>query len=368
MKKTRIYMIIASFIIIIISFIGSKGEMIENMEIPLGVGNDIEKTDGLIEYRVPLLIYTIDESNKMTGGILAGNGRTIGKTREDRQLRSGKRFILGLNRVFVISEGHAQQGLRNFVDVNLNNPDVNDRAMCVVCHGKAEDVLKYKVQGYPSSPEFIWGMVKNLNQFNFFYNQYTFTDIAVRIDAEGRTLLLPYIEITDDGIKTTGLAVFKKDKMVAKTNIDDTRVINILKENNVKGIITLQENPTQYTDLYVASKRKIKCSRENDRYKFEITLNLKGRIIDNELYESISKDSQAMKKFEDDVKSYVERKSNETINKIKNEYKVDVLDLGRVAAAKYGRGKGIDWNEEISNSEIIVKAKVKVDTEGRSNY
>jgi spore germination protein len=367
-KKISIYLMAASFIIMLISFIGSKGEMIENMEIPLGVGADIEKTDSFVEYKIPLLVYTSDQSNKMTGGIFTGTGRTIGKTREERQLKSGKRFILGLNRVFIFSEGNAKHGLRNLIDANLNNPDVNDRSMCVVCKGKAEDILKYKVQGYPSSPEYIWGMVKNLNQFNFFSSQYTFTDMVVRIDAEGRNLLLPYIEITDDGIKTTGLAVFKKDKMVAKTNIKEARVINILKENNVKGIFTIQRNPAKYTDLYVDSKRKIKCSREDDRYKFEITLNLRGRVTNNELYEGLSKDPKALKAYEDDVKESVEKQCNEIINKVKNEYKVDVLDLGRVAAAKFGRGKGTDWDEEISNSEIIVKAKVKVDTEGRGNY
>lgn len=368
MKKTNFYIMVTSFIIMLISFIGSKGEMVENLEIPLGVGNDIEKTDGFVEYKVPLLVYTSDGSNKIAGGIFTGTGRSIGKTREERQLKSGKRFLIGLNRVFIFSEGNAVQGLRHIVDANLNNPDVNDKAMCVICKGKAEDILKYKVQGYSSSPEYIWGMVKNLNQFNFFSSQYTFTDMVVRIDAEGRNLLLPYIEITDDGLKTTGLAVFKKDKMVGKTDIKEARVINILKENNVKGIFTIQRDPDKYTDLYVDSKRKIKCSREDNRYKFEITLNLKGRVTNNELYEGISKDPKVLKDYEDVVKESVEKQCNEIINKVKNEYKVDVLDLGRVAAAKYGRGKGTDWDEEISNSEIIVKAKVKVDTEGRANY
>ena len=59
------------------------------------------------------------------------------------------------------------------------------------------------------------------------------------------------------------------------------------------------------------------------------------------------------------------------IEKMQSQYKIDVLDLGQVAVATYGRGTGTDWNEVVSNfdlSDIIVNVKVKVDNMGRGDY
>ncbi|MHC1684340.1 MAG: Ger(x)C family spore germination protein [Clostridiaceae bacterium] len=367
LKKSSFLMLIASLIIIGISFIGSKGELVENIELPIGVGTDIDMSSGEPEYDIPLLVSSSNDSEKSTY-IIQGKAGSLAETRERRQLKSGKKFMLGLTKLYVYSEDTAKFGLKNFVEINFNNPEANDRAINVIVNGNTKDLLEFKTKGYPSSPEFIEEMIRNLGQFNFFPMQYTTTDLIVRIEAEGRNLLLPYIELTDDEIKTTGLAIFKGPKMVGKADIEEARVINILKEDKVRGVLTLQEDSKKYINFYAKSKRKVKCYKEDDKYKFVINLNITGAVVTNELYEDLKSDTKVLKKFEEDMKEYVEKNCNDQINKIMKKYKVDVLDLGRVAAAKYGRGTGVDWNEIVSNSEIIVNAKVKVDSQGRGDY
>ncbi|OBR97105.1 spore germination protein A3 precursor [Clostridium ragsdalei P11] len=371
MKKNKFFILILIILIFVISFMGTKGELVENLQIPVGAGLDIEKTSSCTTYITPILVHSLESGNKIVSNVLIGEGSTIARTRENRQVKSSKKFLLGINRIFIFSEEFSKNGIKTFIDTILNNANTNDRAFCVVCKGKVADIFKYNVKGYASSAEYIYEMVKHLNQFNFFPSQYTLMDIIVRIDAEGRNTLLPYVEITGDensGLKTTGIAIFNKDKMISKTNMKEAKIINLLKENNVKGILTLQQNSKKYIDFYAASKRKVKCYRENGNYKFVINLNLKGEIVDNELYKNMNKDPKEIKEFEQNTEKLVVKMCNRTINQIKNKYKVDILDLGRVAAAKYGRETGTDWNEVISKSDIQVNAKVKVGTQGRGEY
>ena len=77
---------------------------------------------------------------------------------------------------------------------------------------------------------------------------------------------------------------------------------------------------------------------------------------------------EVTKKFEDDMAKQVEEMCTEFLDKMKNEYKVDCLQLGWVAAAKYGRDTGVDWDEVVSNSDIKVNVKVHVDKIGRGQY
>ena len=367
MNRSKIFIIITMLLVIIIAGIGSKAEMVENLGIVVGVGNDVEKKGSDITYSVPFLLYTFESKDKITTRVLTGKGRSIGETRETRQLISGKRLLIGLSKVFIFSQDVSEVGIKNILDVNHNNPDVNDRVLCIVCKGKAEDVLKYPVSGFQSSAEFIDGMVKNLQEYNFFPQQYTLMDLFVRAKTEGRNSLLPYVEIKDNNIETTGLAIFKKDKMVAKADMSETKIINMLKENNVKGMLTLQSG-SKYIDCYTTAKNMITCSKEDGKYKFVINLNLIGNIVSNELYDNIETDPKVMKRFEDDMTNYVKKMSNGSINNIKSKYKTDVLDLGRIAAAKYGKGTGTDWDEVICNSDIMVNVKFAVEGEGRGDF
>lgn len=342
--------------------------MVENLGIVVGVGNDVGNKPSGASYNVSFLQYLFEDQSKVTTKVLVGKAKSIGETRENRQLISGKKSEIGLAKIFVMSQDFSVLGFKNFININLNNPEINDRALCIVCKGKAEDMLKYEAKGYSSSAEFIEDMINNLQQYNFFPMQYTIMDLIVRMDVEGRNALLPYVEITDDGIKTTGLAIFKGYKMVAKADMNEARIINILKESNVKGILTLQKDSEHYINTYMCSKRKVECYKQSGKYRFIINLNLKGNIISNELYNNLDYDPQVMKKFETDMKNSTEKMCNNAINNIKCEYKTDILDLGRVAVAKYGRGSGTDWNKVICDSDIQVNVKFTVDTEGRGDY
>lgn len=367
MKKSKIFIIIAIALVIIIAGIGPRGEMVENLGIIVGSGADIEKKGSDITYNTSFSLYSFENKNIITTRMLMGNAKSMGETRENKQLKAGRTLTLGLTKVFIFSQDTALLGLRSHLDILQNNPDINDMAVCVVCKGKAVDILKYPVQGYQSSSEFINSMVKNLKEYNFFPQQYSVMDLNVRVDAEGRNALLPYIEIKDNNIETTGLAIFKKDKMVAKADMSETKIINMLKENNVKGMLTLQNGP-KYINCYTTSKNVTTCSKHDGKYKFVIDLNLKGNIVSNELYDNIETDPNVMKRFKDDMTNYMQKTCNDLINKSNCQYKTDILDLGRIASSKYGIDTGTDWNEVICNSEIEVNVKFSVKAEGRGDF
>lgn len=105
-----------------------------------------------------------------------------------------------------------------------------------------------------------------------------------------------------------------------------------------------------------------------NKYRYVIDLNIKGDIVSNELYTDFISDKKKLNAFEKEMKNHIEKMLNESINKIKCEYKVDILDLGRYAAAKYGRSTGTDWNKVFCDSEIKVNVKFSIDTEGRGDY
>jgi Ger(x)C family germination protein len=364
-SRRRVIFILILTIIFSYSFIGSKGEMVENLSVPIAVGFDFYENG---EYRVPIAVYEFDPSGPVKSRIITGQGGSIGDTRDDRQRRANKKYLLGLERLYVIGESYAKYGINNIIDILLNNPTVNDRSTTVVFKGKAEDLLKYKIQGYANSAEYIEGMLKNSMYYNFFSNQFSMMDLIVRVEAEGRNSLIPYIELKEEVPQITGFAIFKEDKMVGKTNMKEARAISLLRFSGGKGVITIQKDPKHYVDFYAQSKRKVKCYKTDGKYNFVINIDLNGSIGSNDLDPKINKDPKALKKLTSDIEDQVKKVCTEYINKANYEYKTDIWELGRVAAAKYGRQTGVDWDKVVSESNIEVKVKATVKDEGRGSY
>jgi Ger(x)C family germination protein len=368
MRKNSIRRFIFIIILTIIfsySFIGSKGEVVENVDIPIAIGADLEE----MKYVSTILsVYEFGPGETIASRVLKSKGTNIGETRNDRQRKSNRKFLLGIEKLYVVSGAYAQYGIHNMIDVLINNPTVSDRSPTIVFNGRVEELLKYKIEGYANSGDYIEGMLKNSMYYNFFSNQFSMMDLIVRVEAEGRNSVLPYIELKEDGPQITGFAIFKEDKMVGKTNMKEARAISLLRFSGGKGILTIQKDPKHYINFYAQSKRKVKCYKTDGKYNFVINIYLKGSIASNELDPSIMKDPKALKKFTSDIEDQVKKTCTEYINKAKNEYKTDIWELGRVAAAKYGRQTGVDWDKVVSESNIEVKVKATVKDEGRGEY
>ena len=66
------------------------------------------------------------------------------------------------------------------------------------------------------------------------------------------------------------------------------------------------------------------------------------------------------KELEEKIASYMQSSLIDFINIMKTDYKMDLLNLGYIAASKYGRHKITDWDEEILKSTINVNVNFKI--------
>ncbi len=71
-----------------------------------------------------------------------------------------------------------------------------------------------------------------------------------------------------------------------------------------------------------------------------------------------------VKEFEEKIY----KESYEFINKMQNEYKIDLLNLGSVAAAEYGRHTGVNWDDVVSNSEIELDINMRLIRGARGTF
>lgn len=344
------------------------GQPTEGLLIDAGIGFDVETADAdKVDYTTSVSSYVLTE-NSVTSAVYASSAPNFPQIREVRQRGLNKRFIAGFEKVYVISEDYARYGIRNMLDILFKDQFINDNGYVVVCGGKAQEIMKQEIPGYPSSVDFIEGMIDVGYTNNFFSKKYALIDVFKFVGSEGVNGALPYIELKDGRIQVTGMALFSQDKMVEKLDMEETRMLNILRENISNGILTIQKSPKKYIGFECVKKRKVKCDREDNRYKFTVDLNLTGNIIANFLYGDIMYEVDVNNRFEQDMADKVQKECIGFLHRMQHEYGIDMLNLGETAAAKYGRHTGTDWDKVVSDSGIEVNVRVKVNENGRGNY
>ncbi len=370
MKKYYVWFIIILSLILYIYFLsGVDTTVVEDLDIPSALGCDLEKlNNGQTIYSFPVSVYDFQDENNPTSFVRIGRGETIGETREDRQTKANRSFVLGLEKIFIMSEDMCRYGINGLLNSLLVNSNISDMGIAIVCKGRVEDYLNLSIKSYPSSADYIEGIIRNARSNNFVSKNYTLMDLYVRIDAEGRNLVLPYIDIENNLPRLTGFALFQGDKMQTYLSIKEAKIMNLLREDDVTGVLTIKQSLDKYIDVQARSKRKVKCYIQGNNYKFVISLNINADLIANEIYTDLNTDPKKISEFQNDMEKEIEKQCYSFIEKMQEEYKADYLDLGRVAAAKVGRDPNTDWNKIVSDSKIEVKVKLKLQSQGRGFY
>lgn len=371
MKKHSLHLLIALWFIFLLLLPTTPIEPVENKNVEVGAAFDVTDVNDDKDYlhKITRNFYLYTADNTIVNENYSGIGYSIGKTREDRQNKTDKVALQGMEKVYLLSQEQARLGIRPCVDILFKNSSLSDNGIFVICNGNGADILELKIPGYISPLDYIYGMIKNSPSNNFFSHHYLMSDIYIRMDGEGRNYVIPFIDVKDNTPYIWGTSLFIKDKMKGKLDINESRVMNLLREDKSKGIISINESNKKYIDFECVSKRKVKCEKKDDKYIFTINLNLKGTIANNEINNDIINDSSIIKEFEALLSKEVEKQCYEFIDKMKRDYKLDWLELGKYAMVKNSRKTKVDWNDiVINNSEIIVKPKVIITNIGRGEY
>ena len=213
--------------------------------------------------------------------------------------------------------------------------------------------------------EELFEMLKFSHEGNFYSKNNSVNDFLLMYHQKGREIYLPYIEIVDERPQLTGAAVFRNDKMVKKFPIEETKLINILRSSKGKGYLSIpSDNALEYLDIEGENKVDVKVSNKDGNLKYDIFVKILGDLRIDTLNKKIFTKEQALK-TEKLYEDKLQKDLNEEVKKIQEDYKVDCLDLGKYAIAKYGRDNGYDGQEYFINADIEVHVNVKIRSTGK---
>jgi Ger(x)C family germination protein len=362
---------------------------IENLGIFVGVGYDIEKDSGKdkdVTFVDPAEI-PMSHDNGKPSCVYTGKGDTIYELVQNRMKKMPTKFTVGTEQLGLISEERAKYGIMDVIDAVLRDSKSNLNCLLAVTKGKCDYYLSRDNNTDETNSKILYDLLTFSHYANFFPYGITAGDVIQMYYQEGRKIFIPYIEIVNKKPEITGLALFDSDKMVYKIPMNETRLINMLRNEKSKGYISLSassdldyfdidkfddfsliisNSPIHYIDIMTDCKRKVKVSKDNENLKYSINLNITGDLFLNTMVKQYL-DKKTIGLIEETLNKKLEKILTDEINKIQKVYGDDYLDLGKYAVAKYGRQKDVSSKENFQNAIIELKVNVTIKSVGRNS-
>ncbi len=288
---------------------------------------------------------------------------TVGYAREKRSYTSSELYVTGFNKVILTGEDLARQGLNKPFESLYRFPEVSTNMLLAVVEGRGEDILKEPNENTDNMATYLYALLREPKAHSIPATTLHEFDMS---QAAGRNPVVPVIKAGGvNQVVLTGIAIFKKDRLVTKLNLHQTRYLAFLRGISTQVYIpfVLEDEKAQGAALF-DNERKVTVERQGDRFTFKVQVILKGVITEHPSEQPV--DAARVKMIEDYIAGQVESNCRDIIKTMQDEWKVDCIDINKYALSKWRRElkDRVDDEQFIQNAEIQVETKVKIYSSG----
>lgn len=343
--------------------------MLKDKSLIQGAGLDITE-EGKI---VSTLIIPTDNKNMGEELIKSSVGNTPRETRVSMDRKVQERLDASKNKIVVLSEALAREGIFPFLDIYYRDPRSALIARVAVSKMAPIDLFSIKLPGQQPMSKYITDLIESAENLSF-TPQYNLQLICPMMFDPGEDFVVPLLDGGKDEIVVTGLALF--DGMFMKGELNPTEgLMYTLLSNQMKREATITQkinnnnspSPANYVTLIVRKmKRNLEITfDEQDNPYVNIHLILKVAVFEYP-QDNLHKPEENIK-LNNILSDKLTHLSEQVIGKMQ-EANCDGFGIGRRLMAFHpDKWKQYNWEEDYSNITIEPKVTVEIIRHGIIN-
>ena len=321
----------------------------------------------------------VQDSSNIDGNkpvnILKAKGKTVHEALSNMALISPKDLYIGHNKLFIIDEEVAKNGIEKIIDFLIRQPESHKQFQVLISKGdKASNILEVltPIEDLPAKDILLTLHLASNQKGNV--TEVTYDELLSNIHKEGLEPTIPVIEITKSNnnlkkgtdIKLSGMSVFKRDKLIGYLNYEESLGYNLIRNNIKKDVINFKCNGNYGSFEIVSITTNFKVDIINE--KPLVNINTEGSLYLSEMNcdLNISKNSER-KKLMDIINKKVETIISETIYNVKSKYKVDIFGFGYYLYQnnyKYWVNNKNNWDNLFNNIDLKINVNLNITKKG----
>ncbi|GAB7388764.1 Ger(x)C family spore germination protein [Bacillaceae bacterium] len=360
---------------------------INDLALVLAAGID-KKKDKTIELSVQLAVPQAMGGGQqgMGSGVGGGGeGRTVivgtadGVTVFDAmsklQEKIPRRIFWGHNRVIVIGEEMAREGIGPQLDFFVRYVQPRLRAYLFVSKGKAAEVLNILSPLENSSAE----LARELANFRFGL-RVTVKDFLQMLNGDSGAAALPWLEVAPTGsgkdekepktLRLNGTVIFKEDKMVGRVDDKVTRgLLWVRDEIELAAITIVQDTGRGLISLeLLRSRTELVPEIKDGKWTMTVKVDTVNDIVEDGANLDVM-DPRIVRDLEKEVGEDIENRIRQALNKVQKGMKADVFGFAEAFHRRYpgewAKAKE-RWDEIFPEIEVNIIGKAMIKSPGLS--
>lgn len=262
--------------------------------------------------------------------IFAGEGESIAAI--SRAINAKTYFGLFYEdiQILVFSEAVAREGIEDLLDFFTRNPSMRRRVKLLVTPGRAEDILKSKMQVQEVNSIFIAKITRNVHNIPRFASKTDLGDISEAIRNK-HSFFMPVVVIEKGDVKLTKAALFNKDAKLVGV-LDEWEIIGakILRTVLKQGVFSAPY-PADPQKLVVfemlEADTKVESHVQDDKLRFTLEAKFVGNLAELTEAEQDALDKEFQAAVEQELAAEFTRQVQAVYCK-QQEMKAEISDLG----------------------------------------
>lgn len=342
---------------------------IGKVDIPLAVALDLAGPGDMVKPDDRLVITYLEPTLTKNGekeNLLEASGRTPGDTRSERANRSLRPVSINEIRTILFGQGLAEEGLSEYLDIVYRNPFLSYQINLAVAEGRAGDIFTARPKTFSQGGEALNSLLEFIPTQNF-VPRVTLVDFRNDLYNFGTNPVMPILaKAGESDIEISGIAVFKKERMVGKFDKVGMKYLTLLRGDEARGVITfpIPGKKGESITLQGTNSRKVKVNMEGGRAQIAIEIDLITDLIESQDF-IIDRQLDRIEMAEQGAAENIVAGCREVLSRLQEEYRLDAINTGAAARARYGKKiVKYDWDELFANADINITARVEIRNHG----
>ncbi len=359
---------------------------LSDLALVMAVGLDKGSKEGLI--KVTIQVVRPADARGQTGApsgqtgdpiwSATAEGETIFQAIRNLSTFSSRRVFWAHNFIIVINEDLARDGIRDIIDFFTRNTELRMRTWVVVTPDKGSEVVS-TMTGLETVPGEALDKLFRYTPISAQAPSTQMIDLQAAYLSESSEPILARAKLIKRGISNkkpgqagsinqielAGAGVFKGDKLVGLLEPVEVRRILPFIEPPDTGVLILEcpdEKNRKMTVELINQKFDVKPSYKDRKPGFDIHYELDSSVVEAGCPFSLD-EREKVKELEKQMETTLKKELTNVLDKVKNEYKSDFIELGKVFLNKYPvewRTIGPKWGEIFPTVDVKIHIKANI--------
>lgn len=374
MRKTKFFIVVALLISFLFSGCNVKEDRLKDMALAQAVGIDLKDEKYNVSFMVYDLSKTRGSSAELSGTltkVFKGNGESVPYAITNLTTLIGKKPYYSHNRVIIVGEEMAKEGLSTVFDFLYRNAEIRPYVLVAIARGEAGEILGTEFGEALNPAEEIQNVI-TVGAYYSYVPEIEIIDIAITTLEKTSDSCLPIVEVVKEGedelVKANGTAVFSKMKLVGELNEEETKGMLWLNDQIQYGSLVC-ETSTQnmVSSEIIEANTDVDVFVEDGKIKYTVKVNCALNIDQVDGKESNNLSRQQMEEIEQTYSKIIENQIKSVLKKSLGEYKSDIFRLGKRLWQKYPevyRAVSDNWRENFAELDFEIEVKTQVSKTG----